>query len=197
MSHGVVIEIDKKDLERLGDKLNKCPNITRKAMAYALNRAMSKGITYTANEVKKEYPSIKRKDISQGSKKTRATIQKLNASVEFKGPRLQASKFPHTISRRKQRSPVTLKIKNAKQISGANPIMFGEKAGGKRGARGTREVFKREPSSRVVKTVYTLSVPQMISNENAIKKIESNLHKDYMDRFEHELEYRLGLLDKE
>lgn len=191
------IEIDTSGIEKLADKMAKVPDVTLKAAAYAVNRTISRAITFTAEEVRKEYPSIKRKDIKAGAtiKKATANYLNMNASITFKGTRLRASMFPHTISRTKNRSPVTLKIKSTAKTSKPSPVMFGEGSGGNRGARGTREVYKRINGQNAIKPVYTISIPQMISNDDVYKRISERVSDEFLKTFEHELDYRLGYLD--
>ena len=191
---GVVYEIDTHELESLGGKIEIFPREARRAMVASANRALSKIITNTATEVKKNYSTIKRKDIKDIAVTKKATFSNLEASVTYTGKQLRASTFPHTISRSRNRSPVNLRIRTASVKSSPTPAMFGEKAGGSRGVRGTREIYKREPNTRKVKTVYTLSIPQMISNETVYKQIQDQAKKDYADRFVHEFEYRISTL---
>lgn len=184
-----VYEIDYSELKDLNRKLKKHPKEARNAMRSAVNRTISRIVTNTAKEVKKEYPAIIRKDIKETLNIEKATLSNLTGIVESTGSRLRASKFPHKISRKRNRSPVSVKIKGSYKTSGNSPVMFGEGVGGNRGARG-REIYKRE--GKTAETVYTLSIPQMISNENVYKAIADDASEFLVKRFEHEYYYRIN-----
>lgn len=187
---GTVIEIDTSELEEFMEAYSLLPTQVKRSLADSLNRTSSKVITWTGEAVQKEYNSIKRKDIKGVAKIKRANSNNLDSSITFTDSRLKASLFPHTISRRKNRSPVTLKIKKAPATSGGNPIMFGEGTGQRRGARGTREVYKRYPNSREVKTVHTIAIPQMVENQAVFDEIQELAEKFLLERFMHDIEYR-------
>ena len=62
------ILIDAKDLEELSAAMELYPKEANKAMSYAMNRTLSRAISFTAQEVRAEYPSIIRKDVKELSR---------------------------------------------------------------------------------------------------------------------------------
>lgn len=192
MSKIVTVQIDDSDLKRLEAKMKACPEATRKAIAVTLGqkRAVSRIITFVADEAIAEYRGVIRKDVKQLAKtKTQKGVTSTSLSIEFKDSPLKATKFPNTISRSKNRSPITLEIKRGiRKKSGTNPVMFG--------TRPKREIYKRKLGERTIRPVYTLSIPQMISNDEVYKRIQTKAQVYITERLEHELDYRLGLIAK-
>lgn len=185
MSGQYNVRIDASDLKRLSAKLGKCPMITRQATSSALNKTINRVIRKTKEEVSKEYSPLLR-GIKQTAKIKKSNVATLQAEVKYTGSPIKAGDFKKSIPSNRYRSPVKLWIKKSAATSGSNPVMFG--------GHGKKGVFKRSLGSRDTTTVYTVSIPQMVSNDEVYQRVSDDAKKYLTDRLEHELDYRLGRL---
>lgn len=180
------IEIDATKLKNLKAALTVLPQDAHAAMANTLNRATTKLVTYIHEEVSKEY-AVKRVGIKKTLNIKRASVGSLTAEVKSVDRRLKVSGFPFT-ARGKQRI-ASVKIKNGGYVaSSSNPPLF---VGRANKTSGSREVWTREAGQRQISFAYTLSIPQMISNDKVYDVISQKTSDFIEERFQHELEQRI------
>lgn len=187
------IIIDTKELKKVALKLSGVPKQIPGATAAALNRTLTYTITQTTREVTKKY-SIKSRDIKKTIKKHKASKSKLNACMESRGSSIALHKFPHTPRKYSKRSKAVkvqiIKSKGKKTIN-TSPKAFVQTM------NNTNGIFKRKSKKRTpVVILRTISVPQMISNEETMTKIEKLANNKLKERISHEIDWRLSKVGK-
>lgn len=181
------IEIDASGLEDVKKAMALFPREARAAMSNTLNRATTKLVTYIHEEVSGEY-AVKRAGIKKTLSIKKSTTGTLTAEVDSVDRRLKISAFPFT-ARGKYRI-ASVKIKKGGYVeSSSNPPLFVGKANK---TSGKREVFIRTPHDRhKLSFGFTLSIPQMISNDSVYDKVSEKTEKFIEERFAHEFEQKL------
>lgn len=171
-----------KDVEkRLGEFSNKAPN----AIANSLNRSVSNINSNITKEVRKEY-HIKATDVKATLKNFKASRSNLSASVQSRGKQIGLDKFkvsPKTADpKRKSQLKIAVKKDGMKQILGAFVAnLHGIK------------VFKRDSAKRLpISRKFGPSVPQMIGNEETVKKIETSAWATYEKNLNHYVNHLLS-----
>ena len=177
------IIVDTSDLEKIVEQLPLFPREAHAAMNAALNRTTSRVVTNILKDVANEY-AIKRPQVRKtiGVKKSR--VSTLTAEVDVTGSRIKMGSFQFTHAENRYRSPVSVKIKksNGMVTSNSQPPLF----------VGKGQVYHRTPHDKYkVGWAFSLSVPQMVSNDEVYNTIADDAHEFLMDRFNHELQYRL------
>ena len=182
----VYVDLDTSEVKKLADRLSACPQMMHAATASALNRTLTFIGAETKRQVKKEYAVTK--SISKSVKMTRATKSNLTAKATYTDKPIPMFVFKHTVARNRSRSPVSITIKNSngkRTHLGSNPALF----------RGYgKKIMRREDGSKNIRTAYTLSIPQMISNEDVYNEIAEKAEEHFMKRLEHEVTWRLEKL---
>ena len=181
--------INDKELKEIAIKLSKFPNQIPGATASALNRTLAHTATQTKREVTNMY-CIKQKDVVSTLKKKKASKSNLNAYVQSRGRTIALSKFPHTPKKYKKKAKeVKVKIKKNEGYKAINtsPKAFVQTM------NGVTHIWKRKGKERApVQLLRTLSVPQMVGNEEVIEKIQESSQDMLRKRIEHEVSRRLN-----
>lgn len=185
--------VDGKELKNIKIKLGDFEKQIPGATASALNRTLTYTATQTNRLVREEY-SIKAKDVKKTIKKHKASKSNLYAYLESTGHTISLGRFPHKPRKYSKRGkPVEVKIKKSsgyKKVN-TNPKAFVQNM------NGATNVFKRVGKKRLpVRVLRTLSVPQMISNPDRIKKIQEAAGKKLEERVQHEINWRLNKASK-
>ncbi|KMT23005.1 phage tail protein [Clostridium cylindrosporum] len=179
--------IQEKGLKSISIELSNFPKQIPGATASALNRTLSNTITNSAREVTQKY-AIKNGDVKSTIKAHKASKSNLYAYMESRGPTIALSKFPYKPKKySKKAKVVSVKV----QKSGYKAINTSPKAFVQT-MNGATHIWKREGSRRTpVVLLRTLSVPQMLSNPETIKRIQDTSAKKLEERIEHEIKWRL------
>lgn len=179
--------IDTKDIKKVVIKLSNIPKEIPGATASALNRTLDYTVTQTGREVTKKY-AISQKEVKKTMKKQKASKSSLYAHVESKGGLMALHKFPHTPKRYSKKAKVKVQVikGKGKKVMSTSPPAFTQTM------ENTTGIWKRKGKKRTpVVLLRTLSVPQMISNEETLKSIEEAANKKLQERIEHEIDWRL------
>lgn len=180
----VVDDAALKDVQkRLGTLAHKAPN----AIANSLNRSVSNINANIPKEVRKDY-HMKAGDIKKSLNSVRASPKKLAAQVTSKGKLVGLDKFkvsPKTVNpKRKSQLKIAVKKDGMKQIMGAFVANI----------HGTK-IFKREGEKRLpVGRLMGPSIPQMIGNEETVKRIEHQSWVTYEKNLNHYINFLLSKL---
>ena len=119
-------------------------------------------------------------------KKTKATASNLEAIAEYADKPIPMFVFKFTAEANRFRSPITVTIKKssgAKTHKGSSPALF--KAYGKK-------IMRRESDEKTIRTAYTVSIPQMVANDEVYNVVAEKAMEYYAKRMKHEVEYRLS-----
>jgi hypothetical protein len=107
----VALQIDSSQMKKLQRSLGSIKDGVPKALAPAINRALSSGQTVVKREIRKEY-LIKAKDIP--TKVHRATRSTLSGQIRIDQGMLDISKFvyrPKGVQKRKNKKPLFVQVK--------------------------------------------------------------------------------------
>lgn len=184
------IHIDTTQLDTLTKELRGFEKEVATATYHALNRTIDQVITHTARAVKRNYAiKDKMKDIKdtfRGGIK-RPTKTELTASLTSRGRTLSFAHFPYTPKRRlKKHKPVKVQIKSGGQITSQKG--FVAHTGARSAEKIQYNVFKRLGIKRLpIAPIRTLSIPQMISNEEVSDQIQKFAQEKFNERLEHEI----------
>lgn len=177
------IYVDTSDLEKLMKKFDGFPDQVRSSLNNTLNRTINRVKTNTQKEVKKEYAvnrSIKKVMYDKRSK-----LSTLTAEVGVTDTRIKMGDFKFSAAQNSQRSPITVTIKksNGAVTSTAQPPLF----------MGKNQIYHRTPNDPKYKVgwAFTLSIPQMVSNEEVYQRIADDAHDFMLKRFEQDITYRI------
>lgn len=184
------IIVDTEELKRIAVELKAFPNVAPKAMSAALNRTISTVKTDMRREAVAEY-EVKGSDVAKSLSVKKASPARLSAEALSKGRPLALSHFkfkPKKPMAGKTRRKVLVKVKKS---SGFTEIKIKPPAF-VQNPNGATNIFAREGESRLpIKRLYSLSVPQMISNKEVMNRITEKAHETLDKRVKHEIEYRL------
>lgn len=174
------IEITDRMLEKAEDMLEGIPGASRKAVARALNRALSSGRTAGVREASKVY-TAKQADIRAdfgGIKK--ASANDLTAGISGRGGNLPLTKYlykPRTDTTGARRAPVYAAVKKG----GAKPL-------GRRAFVSGGRVFMRQGATRLpIKMLSGPSVPGLLNNEQVVDAVMEKLEETAESRLDHEI----------
>lgn len=180
--------IDTKELKKITIKLGEIPKQIQGATASALNRTVDYTVTQTAREVTKRY-AISQKEVKKTIKKHKASKSNLYAYVESSGNSTALHRFPHTPKKYSKKAKVKVQVikGSGKKSIGVTPSAFVQNM------KGTTGIWKREGEKRApVVLLRSLSIPQMISNDETLKNIQEASSKKLQERIEHEINWRLS-----
>lgn len=180
--------IDTKDFSRVAVELSTIPKQIPKAASSALNRTMNFTATQMNREVRKEY-TIKAKDVRKTIKKYGARPSNLHAYVESTGHTLSLTHFQHK-PRKPPKRPKVPQVK-IKKSSGYKAVKTTPKAFVQTMNNATNIWKRKGPQRLPVKMLRTLSIPQMISNEEIMKNIQKAAQDKLEERIGHEINWRL------
>ena len=197
------IVVDTKQIDRLTIELKGFEKEVGESTYHALNRTIDQVITQVGRIVTKEY-AIKTKDVKDSFNKgiKRPSKKNLNASLTSRGHTLSLAHFPHAPkippqSRRKYQVKVTIKRSTGRQTLKINPKAFIASTGAIDSSKTLYNIFRREGEKRLPITVIrTLSIPQMITNEEVSEQIQTFAQEKLEERLEHEIEYRMTSMSK-
>lgn len=182
--------INDKEIKQIAIKLKGLPKQIPGATASALNRTLDYTVTQTKKEVTNIY-AIKQKEVNATLKKKRASKSSLNASIQSTGKTIALSKFPHNPKQYKPKNKkVKVKVKKQEgyKIIKTSPSTFVQ-------TMGSTHIWMREGKSRTpVRLLRTLSVPQMISNNEVMDVVQRKAGEKLQERISHEIEWRLSKL---
>ena len=184
------------------DVVNQISSMNRDS-AKVINRTIgdfkSRGPGWVSQEVVKEY-NIKKKDVNETKKgvknagKVRVGGVSLdNLEIIYQGRVLTPTHFSMKPTSRPPNGrayTVTAQIKK----SGGRKVLGGSVFLGKSGREGTTQIpFQRVGAARLpIKSVKTLSVPQMITNEKVSENIHRRINEELGKILDHNLKRILG-----
>jgi hypothetical protein len=163
------------------------------AVASALNRAVDHGVTQIRKIVPTVY-SIKKKEIQDAVSKVYAKKGEIKAGIRITGERLTFVHFPLTPKIPNTGRPIAVKIKNqnGKKKVSILPSAFIAPTGTKSMDKVQYNVFVRVGKKRLpIHVLRTLSIPQMVENEEVWPQIINLINNKLSERVNHEINYRL------
>lgn len=182
--------VDTEELKKIAVELKAFPNVAPKAMSAALNRTISTVKTDMRREAVASY-EVKSSDVAKSISVKKASPSHLSAEAISMGRPIALSHFkfkPKQPMAGKTRRKVMVKIKKSEgygEIKRKPPAFV-------QNPNGATNIFAREGESRLpIKRLYSLSVPQMISNKEVLNRITEKAHATLEKRVEHEIKYRL------
>jgi len=183
--------VDTRQINRLTIELRGFERQVGVATYHALQRTIDQTITQVGRIVPRTY-AIKAKEVKDsfagGIKRPSATD--LTASITSKGHTLSLAHFPYTPKKpgSRRKVAVTIKKSGGKKIVNTNPLPFVAKTGARSPDLTQFNVFRREGRARLPIIVpRTLSIPQMITNENVGDQIQSFASAKFSERLDHEI----------
>jgi hypothetical protein len=188
------ITIDTRQIQRLTIELRGFENKVGIATYHALQRTIDQTITQVGRIVPKAY-AIKAKEVKDsfaGGIK-RPSTSDLTASITSKGHTLSLAHFPFTPkapqkSGRRRKVAVTIKKSGGKKVINSSPLPFVATTGARSIDKTQFNVFRREGKSRLpIHVLRTLSIPQMITNENIGNQIQEFASAKFDERLQHEI----------
>lgn len=187
------IVIDTKQLDRLTIELKGFEKEVGEAAYYALNRVIDQTITQVGRIVPRYY-AIKATEVKESFKGgiKRPSMNDLTANITSKGHTLSIAHFPHSPTqppkRRNYQVRATIKRSVGRKTITTDPKPFIAKTGALTEAKIQYNIFRRLGKERLPITVIrTLSIPQMISNENVEDEIQKFAQEKFNERLEHEI----------
>lgn len=174
------IVVDDAELQRVQQKLGELQHKAPNVIASALNRSISNIKANVPKEVRKDY-NVKATDVKETLKVFKASASKLQGEVKSSGRILGLDKFkvsPKTVNpKRKSQLKIAVKKNGSKQVLGAFIASI----------NGTK-VFKRDGTARLpISRLMGPSIPQMIGNQETVKKINKEAYVMYENRVNHEI----------
>ncbi len=159
-----------------------------KAISAAVNRTITSTAAQISRVVRETY-QVKAGDIKSTIKQKKSNKSDLIGEIVSTGRLLTLYHHFKIAPRKRTKRKYTVKatIKKGQQQSIPGAFL------GSRRATGTPQVWMREGKSRYpIKVLRSLSVPQMISNEKNMDRIQAHAQKVLDERIEHELDFRIG-----
>lgn len=185
------IFVDTRQINRLTIELRGFERQVGIATYHALQRTIDQTITHVGRIVPRAY-AIKAKEVKDsfaGGIK-RPTTTNLTASITSKGHTLSLAHFPFTpnMPGTRKKVAVTIKKGGGKKVVRTNPLPFVAKTGARSAGLTQFNVFRREGRTRLpIVVVRTLSIPQMITNENVGDQIQTFATEKLNERLNHEI----------
>jgi hypothetical protein len=182
--------VDTEELKRIALELKGFPDVAPKAMSSALNRTITTVKTDMKREVVAAY-EVKGSDVTKSLSVKKSSPNKLSAEAISQGRPIALAHFkfkPKKPMAGKTRRKVMVKVKKSEGFTEikSKPAAFVQNP------NGATNIFKREGQSRLpIKRLYSLSVPQMLGNQEVINRITVKAHETLEKRVKHEIEYRL------
>lgn len=175
------IDVDKNKISEVEKALGSYYKQAPTAIFRALNRAATNINSNIKKEVRKEY-NIKAGDVNETLTVKRANKSNLSASVMSMGGLTPLDKFkvsPKTINPNRK-SPIKIGVKK----DGVKVVLDAFVAD----VNGTK-VFQRTGEARLpIRMLFGPSVPQMLSNEDIRKEIETQGQETFEKRLSHEID---------
>lgn len=189
------IYVDTRQIERLAIELKGFEPQVAEATFAALKRTLEHVKTKTGQVVSKEY-SVKSgfvKSFFKGG--IRGDVKDLNMSLLVVGRTLTLARFPHSPTaprKRKYKVKVAIKRDSGKKTLKSSPPAFVAPTRALSADKIQSNVFVRLGQKRLpIRPIFTLSVPQMVTNPKVAEQIQSAANKMLADRLQHEIMYRM------
>lgn len=188
------IFVDTKQLDRLTLELKGFEDKVGQAAYHALNRTLDQVVTHVGRIVPKSY-AIKAREVKESFKRgiKRSTKTDLTASLTSTGHTLSFAHFPYTPRKPKKKVRsvfesavmVTILKSKGKVLSRKG---FVATTGAKSEDKTQFNVFMRLGKKRLpIAPIRTLSIPQMITNENVSEQITKLAQEKMDERLQHEI----------
>lgn len=182
------INVDVSSLTRIVSGLSNFQREMPGAISSSLNRTVDFMNTRTGKLVSGEY-EISAKDVKKTIKKIKSSKGSLKAGIKSTGGTLTFSHFKFTPKVPGRRGKVKVKVKKKegyKEIRTAQNVFV-------QVITGKTQLVTRTGSARLpIHILRSLSVPQMIGNENVGNVVRLEASRKLEDRVQHEIEYRLN-----
>jgi len=181
-----IIAVDTKQIDRLTLELKGFEKEIGEATYHALKRTVDFVATQVSRIVPKHY-SVKATDVKETINKSYPSKKDLSASIQSRGHTLSFYHFPHTPKipqpGRKYKVRAKIKREGGNKVVNTDPKPFIARLKG-----GIDHVVKREGEKRKpIVVLRTLSIPQMITNENVGEEIQKAATEKFNERLEHEI----------
>lgn len=188
------IFVDTKQLDRLTMELKGFEDKVGEAAYHALNRTLDQVITHVGRIVPKSY-AIKAREVKEsfGRGIKRPTKSDLTASLTSTGHTLSFAHFPYTPKKPKRgKRSVFQSAVMATIIKSKGKVLsrkgFVATTGAKSKDKTQYNVFKRLGKERLpIAPIRTLSIPQMITNEDISAQIMKMAQEKMDERLQHEI----------
>ena len=172
------IDIQTKGIDDLIRKLN--PNITKKAINRTINDLGNKISTLLVKEVRQTY-NIKAKDLKQFIKVKKSNYGNLEYYMDVRSRPLNITRFG--ARKLKAKGQISVKVKNETGRANLVPAFFSNKKG--------NAVLTRKKNTQEIKSVTTLSIPQMF-NEKILDKAKDMVGNEYDRIFKKNFDFYIG-----
>ncbi|RCX20883.1 minor tail protein Z (GPZ) [Anaerobacterium chartisolvens] len=182
------IRIDTRQLNNIGRQLRGLEREMPGAAASALNRTVDYINTQVGRIVTQEY-SIKTTTVKKTIKKHKARRGELSAKLVSQGHLLSLANFPFSPKSPGTKRKVKVKIKKqgGRKTVNTSPSAFVQNM------NNSLNVFMRVGEERKpIVVLRTLSIPQMIGNEDINRQIQRDAQAKLSERIEHEVQRRLN-----
>lgn len=175
------IEIDKKILNELENKIKEAPRQVQKAGVFAVNRTLEMAKTKVLKSTTERY-EVKRRDIFKSLRIRKANYNNLNGKIVSEGKVLGLDHFKLSPKKRSKRGQIVrVSVKKGERKNFGKSVFIPYRTG-KLGAF-SRYTKKSHPIQRIMGP----SAPQMIGNSDDLLEIEEFMDKKLNERFIHEL----------
>lgn len=181
-----MIKLKAEQIDKAESLLSDIPGAAPKAMAGAINRAVTSSRTEASRKVREKY-YVKHKDVISTIKLYRASSGDLSGMIISRGHLLALTKFRVTPKRPqpKRKSPVKVRVKRGE----GGPIKNAFVARMQSGHTG---VFARVGKQRLpIQERFGPSVPQMLDSRDVREWVEQKASEILDKRLEHEINRRL------
>lgn len=183
-------------IQRYNDVMNDINNMraqSEKAIQRTISDFKSRGPSWISQEVCKEY-NIKKKDVNEHKKgvKNQGQIKVRGTKIDdieiiYQGRVLTPTHFGmKPTSRQSKPYQVTAQIKKngGRKVLGSNVFL-----GASGGAGSTQIPFQRRGNERTpIDVIKTLSVPQMITNDDVAGNIDKRINEEMKKRLDHHMQ---------
>lgn len=175
------MQIDIKLDSEARDLLNAFPERVSVAASRAVNRALD-GINTDSSKIIRQRYNVKKRDISIGVRKFKATKSRLEGRIEFGGKPIALEKFnpsPKRFTKNKPKQGISVEIRRGKKTLFRSSFM--SRAG---------VIFVRQGKERLpIKRLYGPRIYQMIDSDSR-QLIKSGAEERLLTNFKHQM--RLG-----
>jgi len=184
------INVDVRSLNRIVSGLSNFQKEMPGAISSSLNRTVDFMNTRVGKLVSGEY-EISAKDVKKTIKKIKSSKGSLKAGIRSTGGTLTFSHFKFTPKSPGKKGKVKVRVKKKegyKEINTAQKVFV-------QNITGVTQLVTRAGSARLpIHILRSLSVPQMIGNENVGNIVQVEASRKLEERVQHEIEYRLNKL---
>ena len=182
-------------LEQLTEEMRQFPQVAHGAMASSLNRTLNFVTKEITSDVAENY-AVKKPQVKKVMKTQKATKRSMTASLTVTDKRLRLGAFkfkPTSPSGNKAKDTsitITIKKGQPKQLSSRDGIPWFVGTANK--TTGKPDIFTRTGEGRKISWGFTVSIPQMVSNDEIYNETARKAEDFLTDRyFNHEFPYML------